>query len=1093
MRTYPKTNLQPLNIIKILVIFGFVIGCLTGCLDKQFAKWQIGTVEKLVLKAKDYQADIHAPNKLKQTEDSLARAKQLYDAGNYKESRTTIKTALTLAKDLFETTRQKKAEADFELAERKFRIATENEGRKTDPQLYDKLEKTRDKMRNAHTKKNYDKTIQLANEVTSGVGTLLKNVIEAANKYVNDAKAKLEEARFNEAEIRVPDAWTKAKDAVTEAENLLKQEKYLLAIDKGKSALILAETADNGALESLARDAVAKAEKLMLALEEANAKKYVPIEYNSIKGRFATAWSQFNAKDYKIAVSVAKMVENEAPSILAKAEKLRLKEMLDTAQKSIDLVRANDGEKYAPIFLAEAESLHNEAIKAYNASEYDQVKKLLDDISNKIERANDQLRLRANDEIQKAKLAIQDAQDAQATIYASDLLARAASLESLAESYLESKQYRDAIVTAQTTIEKAQEAKMAAIKRNAEISLIAAEKEISRTVGEGGDLYAIDEMKEARALLASGKEALVAQQFTKAIDIAGQVESKCAEAITTIRSKAIAKINETNTLIANVEEEKYLVARYAPDLLKQAKNLLEEANTKLAAKRYNLAFESAVASQNVAIAAKNKSIRQQIIDRTPNVQLQINEAKLAGAYGYAIEAYDKALTKLNDAQTDLQAGKFDLALQDINEAEQAAQDALNGQIHKARKAVALAKELGAWKLEPTTLQNAVIQLDLAEREMKAKRYPESLRAATAALMLADRASKDTKDTLVAREAAQIDFMLSKAVIATAFIPQRVNSLKERTEQAVTNYKKQGPAAFIATMTTFETIKNEIMGLEQLAQSVKEKETAAIQSALTEHMKLGAKEYAESEIKQVQDALKLMDIAYAAKNYQQAKIHLNQAESVMKTISLRREENSYKVALSELINRWNKAMGDFDSVIRLSPYIMKYLKGGEMAAAYKAIEPSFHYTMSLSEEFVRSSKGDMRIDPYKGLLAGQMTSSKFKQIMTDLDTNVKQLNPPPTLKELHALAVSAFAEAKVAADYFDKFGFTEQYSAEVRDKFIDSAFKNITAAWEKKSQIDMILYGPKPEKKPIFNVPFYVTEMKKDIKEDIQAIKSLIQK
>lgn len=753
-----KTHAQPhqhYSIFKYILILMLIPLIVTGCLDKQIAKYQIGKVEKLVLQAKDLQAELHAPDKLKQTEATLKKANDLYSAGNYIEARATIKTALTLAKDLFDTTLRKKADADAELANKKFRVATDNEGRRYNPQLYDQIKLSLDKVRNMHAKKNYDRTIQYSKEVINGVATLLKEVVDSANKSVNDVKNKLEEARVDEAEIRAPDAWLKAKDAVNEADKSLAQEQYLHATEQAKNALSLAETADNIALESRARDEVAAADKLMVALQEANAQKYVSLEYNSVKEHFATAWRAFNSKDYKIAVQVAKMVQNEAPSILAKAEKLRLKEILANDVKSIDLVRANDGEKYAPTFLAEAEALYEEANKAYEASEYEQVKKLDGEIRDKIDRANDQLRLRASDELQKADIAIKDAQDAQATIYAGDILATALFLKSLAEGKLENKQYRDAIVTAQATIEKAQEAKTAAIKRNAEISLIASEKEISRTVGEGGDLYAVEEMKAARALLASGKEALDAQQYTKAIDLAGQIESKCAEAITTIRSKAVANITETNNTITNAEDEKYMVKKYAPELLAQAKTLLDEANTKLNAKRYNLALESAVESQNVAISAKNKSIRLQIADRTPLVQQQIDEAKLAGAYNYAITEYDNALTKLNTSQTDLQAGKFDLALEDIDKSEQFAQTALNGQIIKAKKTIETAKAIGAWKFEPATMQAAVIQLDLAEREMKAKRYPESLRAATEALDIATKTAKNTKDKIVTLEVSQL--------------------------------------------------------------------------------------------------------------------------------------------------------------------------------------------------------------------------------------------------------------------------------------------------------------------------------------------------
>jgi hypothetical protein len=1054
---------------KIIIILTILTISFTGCLDKQFAKWQMGSVEKLILKAKDYQADIYAPELLKQTQDAFNKATQLYNAGNYKDARAIIKSTAALAKTLFETTRQRKADADFELADKKFRIATDNEGRKYNPQLYDQIKLSLDRLRNAHTKKNYDKTIQYAKDVITGVATLLKDVIDTANKYVTDAKNKLEDARVDEAEIRAPDAWLKAKDAVAESDKLLTQDKYIIATDKAKAALILAENADNRALESKARDEVANAEKLMLALEEANAQKYVTLEYKAVKEHFATAWSAFNSQDFKVAVQVAKMVENEAPSVLAKAEKLRLKELLDISAKNIDKVRANDGEKYAPTFLAEAQAIFDAATTAYQASEYEQVKKLIDDIANKIDRANDQLRLRASDEIQKADIAIKDAQDAQATIYAGEILATAISFKTLAEKKLENKDFRDAIVTAQATIEKAQEAKMAAIKRNAEISLIAAEKEISRTVGEGGDLYAVDEMKEARALLASGKEALNAQQYTKAIDIAGQVESKCAEAITTIRSKAIAKINETNNTIANVEEDKYLVAKYAPEILRQAKALLDDANAKLTAKRYNLALEGAVESQNVAISAKNKSIRQQIIDRTPGVQQQIDEAKIAGAYGYAIEEYDKALSKLSAAQTDLQAGKFDLALLDINDAEHAAQGALNGQINKAEKAVAAAKEVGAWKYEPSSLEVAVVQLDLAQKEMKAKHYPESLRAATASLMAADKASGDTKNKIVYYQVEQLNTRLANAQIANAFIPERVASLRNRTRNAEEKYRKQGTGTYLTTIEVLDKIKTEVDGLDKEARDAKDKETEKINTFLTAEIKQGAKEFAEPEIKQATDSLRLLDFAYAQKNYPQAKIYLDQANTAVKTIKLRRAENDYKLALAQQLDRWNKAMGDFDSVIRLSPYYLKNLKGTELADAYKTTDPSFHTVMSLSKPVARGIQSDAKSDPYKGIIGDNMSSAKFKQVMTDLDTNVKRLNPPPTLIELHALVLSAFNEAKIAADYFDKFGFSAQFSAESRNEFIDLAFKNIESAWSKKTEIDMTLYGPQQDKKSLKNI------------------------
>ncbi|MFB3896293.1 MAG: hypothetical protein ACE14V_08320 [bacterium] len=163
-----------------------------------------------------------------------------------------------------------------------------------------------------------------------------------------------------------------------------------------------------------------------------------------------------------------------------KTDKLQFKDLLIIVSHNIDQVRTNDGEKYAPTFLAEAQASYYAAITAYQANDFTQVKKLYDEITTKINRANDQLRLRASDEIQKAELAIKEARDAQAPVYAGEILATAIAFKNIAEQKLEHKQYRDAIVTAQAVIEKALKAKTEAINRNPA-------KKLSESVNKGND------------------------------------------------------------------------------------------------------------------------------------------------------------------------------------------------------------------------------------------------------------------------------------------------------------------------------------------------------------------------------------------------------------------------------------------------------------------------------------------------------------------------------------------------------------------------------------------------------------------------------
>ncbi|MDI6782698.1 MAG: hypothetical protein QME64_01220, partial [bacterium] len=77
-KSYYRTT-PPYSAIKFLLVLTILIFSLTGCLDKQFAKWQMGSVEKLILKAKDYEAEKYAPGRLKQTKDNFDKATQLYN------------------------------------------------------------------------------------------------------------------------------------------------------------------------------------------------------------------------------------------------------------------------------------------------------------------------------------------------------------------------------------------------------------------------------------------------------------------------------------------------------------------------------------------------------------------------------------------------------------------------------------------------------------------------------------------------------------------------------------------------------------------------------------------------------------------------------------------------------------------------------------------------------------------------------------------------------------------------------------------------------------------------------------------------------
>lgn len=1109
-----KINKKIRNETKRLVLyflFLFIFLCFsTGCLEKQRASYQIGSVEKILFQAKDLEASAYAGELLRQTEEALNRAKTQYQAGDYKGAYETIKTVKKTAQMLLTTTKTNKAEADFRKAEAKYNAAVVNQGKGINPQLFDQIQKNMEYARKAYAGKKTDKIIKYSGLVIEDVNRLLAELATKAKTAVEEAKVTLQKAVEQGVENIAPDAYQSAKTKVDEVSDLLTKEKYLEVLDKVVGAKEAANLALESVLRKLADEALGRADKLLVACEESEASKYVALEYKDIKEKYGQAWNAFANKNYETALTMARLVEESAPKVLAKAQKLKFKNLLSLVEKKVDLLKINDAEKYAPEFLAEVENMLKEAKAAYEKEDYEETKKYIDSTEEKIESANDRIRIRIKDELRNVEIAIKDAQDAQAVTYAADILATALTLKAEAEGLLEADKFHEAAQTAYAAIEKAKEAKTVAIKRNAELNLLAAEREISRGVGEGINLYAPKELAEARELLKKGQDAYNAGEYLRAIDISQQVNAKVAEAITVVREKATAEIKLAQDILSNMNEPKYMVGNY-PDaraLAERATKLLAEAHEKLSAHQYNKALETAKESIKVATEAKNMAIQMQIADRMPSVKNQIDEAKLAGAYSYAIKEYDLALANLAAIQKNLDAKKYDAALESLNNAELYAQAALRGQINRAQQQIESAKSVGGWQHAPRNLQRAVTALGNAIKAMERRAYDESLRLATTALSEAAKAEAIAKENIISKEISEIKAMLDQFQMGQFFLTEKTQRLKnqvlsiekniressfvnpnpgivsENSESSRNNPNNPHPNpknnssannpkndsnsdnSFKKTMELLKQIKEEISKLPAEAQKRKEEMVKEIEQKLDESEAIGAKAYAEKEIKDAKEYLRLSDINWRAGNYAEARKYLDWANGLIALIDLRRQENEYKIALEKQLDRFNKCMADFDSVIRLSPYYLQHIKGSDILSTYESIPPTFQNVVSLSPDFLKASKGDMRSDPYAGLQTGGLTAGKFRQITKEIYANVKQLTPPYTLSELHRLALSAFEDAKLAGEYFDKFGYHAQFNAATRDKFIDAAFAYVESAWRKKQKIDFILYGgPAVKAKP----------------------------
>jgi len=1034
---------------------------LTGCIDKTIAQWNNSSTEKAMAEARDMEAPKYATQQYSAASTALENSKKALQQGDNKNAKDQSATAKASAKDALNLAKSAKAAADFNLAEQKFRVAMENDGRQASPAKFAQIQKDLEEARkyNAKASKNFKQIIKFSDSVIEGVNSLLGEVIKQANQEVTQSRMTLDQAKQNEAETRAVGDWAKAKVSVEEAETLLKQEKYKNARTKAKEAQFLADAALQIAMESKCRDEMIAAERIMSALNEVQANKYTKGDFSLIDDNFQRATQAYKTKDYRIALDVFRIVQARGPEIVQRASQLQMRDQLKTASRDIDRLKINDAEKYAPAFLSEAEALLEEAKNAFDSKDYEKVKSLYADISDKIDRANEKLRVGADDQIQLSDIAIKDAIDAGATDFAKELLLRSQQLRATSINMMNQKQFRESIQMAKATVVKAQEAKTAAIKKKAELELAISENEIKRAVGDSAQLYATEEIQAAREILRQGREALLGGQYSKARDLAAETRAKVDESYTAMKKKAVNQIDEARKAIDNAADEHYMVNRYpqAAQTLNAARQKLNESNSLLNSNAFARTIEKAVETRATAVDSKNIAIRMQIADRTPVVRRQIDEARIAKAYTYSIEDYDSSLANLKLANDNLAIGKYDAALDALDNAEKNAETALKGQIIRARNQIETAKSLGGWKHETGKLQDAVIALDNAEKMMRSGSYDQSLAAANASLSAAGVAQQSTRDKIIFEEYNNIIKQLNSSKLVIAMIPEKVNDIKAKADSAVRNYKaeKGSQSAFEKSLNSLTRLKTNATTLDSDAKAQKESYSKQIEDGLVKARAYKAQEFASRELDGAEDYLRIAEASYKRGDYANAKLAYEQSLKSIKEIETRKAEKIYKDALLVQVKKLNKALGDFSEIIEISPTYWEKLKGSDAEETYKSLDKNFHNVVSLSPDFLKAAKGDLRTDPYKGI-QGTMTAGKFRQVVTEINVRSKSLTPPPTMEGLHSKALKMFENAKLAGECFDKFGYNANYQPKTRDQFIEKGFQYIQVCWYYKQQVDTSL-------------------------------------
>jgi len=872
------------------------------------------------------------------------------------------------------------------------------------------------------------------------IKTPLNEIIVAAQeKSAGDILADLEK-RIQQAEalnVQGVDAFAaaiqQAKQSLRDGHNELANQQYASAIAASDNAKeVLAQ-----GYQALGQEARALIKQAQTHLQEAiaeEAETYAPAVISQIREAVAGVEQLLQNERYVDGYAAARRAQQIGSQAVQSARRGKGQASLSTVEKPFSLLYGQGGATYAPEAYQEAFSVVQDLRNKMKQDEIEAVVEGSPAAAAVVNQAIVSLAKAANEFIQKAQTALDEANTAKASDWVPMQYANSINLKSAAVKELEQDRYLSCIRNAEQSINAAKEAEAKAYQLQTEQNLRKADEWIAVAKRAEQDRLSPLAYREAVQAVNESTELYKKQQFKMSYQSSVEALAKSDRALNNL------------VLTAKESADSALQAEsmtYSQPEIEKALALLNEAEVAQKAEQFSVANQYSIDSAKLAEEAEYFTWKQRSYALLRQLEGSREELEYHLAPVKKPVLFREFVTNLAEAQVMQidQDYKQSYAFADkARNAKESVWESMNEDLtQQVLEMSQMAEWIGENALDEGGRDIKISLLDALtglERQIGLQDWRQAYAEADKAWDITHKSSQGLEGRNRKILASQLNASLNPYDKQNALdiVPEQAQLFNDtiKTLNKPTEGQTYGEV--------YEKFQTAQQAVEQLPESIVDSASQRrdeIASILQQAQDAGASKYYGDWFRTLSSDLQWLRNSIRSEDYQGIASRLKKLEKeanelLLATMNAVAEDNYFQL-LDNNLTQMNNLIQQFGTI-------------GNM--------PSDLIIMARATEH---KLDEMSTDMYRSL-QGEISVKTLRVSAEILEERIKEMKPPAALAKLHKKAIASFTHFRKAADGFEMYGNSKTHDLYFRERALRNAYEHLYKVLDLNADLEFYAKG-----------------------------------
>ena len=814
----------------------------------------------------------------------------------------------------------------------------------------------------------------------------------------------------------------RAEAAVQTGQTALQSQNYAGAIgatDQAKAAL-------QEAYQAVGQQAQQKIETAKANLQNAveqEAEKYAAQVVAQVKESIASAEQLLGAENFVQAYNASQQAEKVSGQAVDAARRGKAQIAISAVEKPFSVLHGQGGSEYASDAYKQALAKVQDLRSKMKGGEYETVVSESPAAVTVVQDALQVLEKSTSEYVEQADAALGDAKTSGAPEWVGVQFANATNLRSAAEKDRQAKKYLSSIRNSESAIKAAQDAESKAYQLQTEQNLRKAD-----------DFLALAKRAEQDRLSPLAyRKALESREESVRLIKQGNSKEAFANSKDTVQKSDRALNNLVMT--AKEKSDSALTAeamKYSEPEIKEALAYLNKAEEAQKARNFSTANEMAIESAKLSDKAEYFTWKQRSYRLLRDLEGTKEELEYNLAPEKAPALYEQVLSSLAEAQVQQLDRNYAESYQYADKADRAKNAIWNAMEQELTQVVAEIKQTADWMGENAMdADGRKIKIDLIEsvpaleQQIALKDWRTAYAAAEDCLKVSARAQKQLEQrnrSLMAKELQQSIHEYEKQGVLS-IVPEQ----KEQIKDAFHTFKRPGEEETYGDVyQKFQDTTAEVEKLPDTVLTQTRQRTDEIASMLQQADIAGANKYYKEWYRELASDLQLLRNAIRGENLGEIAVYVRkldrEAPRLLAASQAAAAEDEYLSELEKNLNQMNNVFQDFGFLGSIPKRLL------------------------LASRMTEHKLDETQIDMYRAL-QGQMSVSTLRVNAALLEENVIGLNPPETMKKVHAKALKSFKNFRIAAEAFETYGESDAHDLYYREKTLSRGYDSLDKSLE----------------------------------------------